>query len=43
MLQVLHKAASAGENDVVVKNLALLVHGYKPAEIFERNLSSTDL
>ena len=43
MLQVLNKAASAGENDVVIKNLALLVHGYKPTESFKCNLSSTDL
>lgn len=42
MLQALHEAASAGENDAVVKNLVRLVHGYKPAENFDRSLSSTD-
>lgn len=42
VLKVLHEAASAGENVAVVKNLALLVHGYKPAEGFDCSLSSKD-
>lgn len=42
MLQALHEAAFAGEDAAVVKNLALLVHGYKPAESFDCSLSSTN-